>query len=128
MALGVDTIAAEVAVKLQIPFVAAIPFDGQESSWEHDAQAHYHALLSLASSQVCVGTSDQIPWVYQKRNEFMVDNADMVVAVWNGQRSGTRNCVDYAIKKSIPVWRLDPRTYKIGRYDGTKIVAKTLHV
>ena len=32
----------------------------------------------------------------QRRNEFMVDNADMVLAYHDGSEGGTKNCVDYA--------------------------------
>lgn len=32
----------------------------------------------------------------QKRNEYMVDLADIVIAVWDGSASGTGNCVRYA--------------------------------
>ena len=35
----------------------------------------------------------------QKRNEFMVDNSDLVVAVWNGTSGGTANCLAYMILK-----------------------------
>ncbi len=34
-----------------------------------------------------------------KRNKWMVDNCDLLIAVWNGTSGGTANCVNYA--KSI---------------------------
>ena len=34
-----------------------------------------------------------------KKNEYMVDNSDYVIAVWNGKPSGTGNTVTYARKK-----------------------------
>jgi uncharacterized phage-like protein YoqJ len=126
MALGVDTVAAEVAIKMQIPFVAAVPFSGQEFSWGPSQQKHYHDLLGFASSVVTIGTADQVPWIYQKRNEYMVDNADIVVAVWNGMKGGTRNCVEYALKQKQTVYRIDPKTHKVGRYDGTKHVGRVV--
>lgn len=36
--------------------------------------------------------------VMQKRNEYMVDHSDIVLAVWNGKKSGTENCIKYAEK------------------------------
>jgi uncharacterized phage-like protein YoqJ len=33
------------------------------------------------------------------RNHFMVDDSDIVVALWNGSDGGTANCVDYAREK-----------------------------
>ena len=33
----------------------------------------------------------------------MVDRSNLVIAVFNGQKSGTKNTVDYAIKKGINI-------------------------
>jgi len=40
---------------------------------------------------------------YQVRNEWMVDRSNLVIAVFNGQKSGTKNTVDYAKRKGIKV-------------------------
>lgn len=40
----------------------------------------------------------------QKRNRYMVDKADLVLAVWNGEmRGGTWYTINYAIKKGKPI-------------------------
>ncbi len=124
MALGVDTVAAEVALGMQIPFLACIPCKGQESKWNKDQQRHYFELLDYADAEVLVTDSDYKPELMQVRNEYMVDNADLVVAVWNGFKGGTRNCVEYALKNQVPVWRIDPKTRRVGRYDGKGIIVR----
>jgi uncharacterized phage-like protein YoqJ len=70
----------------------------------------YNAALRFAAEVVNVTDYDIFPgaWVYQKRNEWMVDHADEVVAVWDGTSSGTANCVAYAKKVGKPVWRIHP--------------------
>ena len=40
---------------------------------------------------------------YQVRNEWMVDRSNIVIAVFNGQKSGTKNTVDYARRKGVNV-------------------------
>ena len=40
---------------------------------------------------------------YQVRNEWMVDRSNLVRAVFNGQKSGTKNTVDYAKRKDVRV-------------------------
>lgn len=40
---------------------------------------------------------------YQVRNEWMVDRSNLVIAVFTGQKSGTKNTVDYAKRKGIRV-------------------------
>lgn len=41
---------------------------------------------------------------YQRRNEYMVDKSDLVLAVWNGERAGgTWNTIEYAKSAGKPV-------------------------
>ena len=48
-------------------------------------------------------------WKMQKRNIWMVDQSNVVVAVWNGEKSGgTYNCIKYAIEKKKPVLVIHP--------------------
>ncbi len=44
----------------------------------------------------------------QVRNEYMVDRADLVLALWNGTPGGTGNCVRYARTRGVPVFVIDP--------------------
>ena len=41
--------------------------------------------------------------LYQKRNEHMVVSSDLLVSYFNGQPSGTKNCIDYAKSVGVPV-------------------------
>lgn len=50
------------------------------------------------------------PWLMQKRNEFMVDNCDTLISIWDGSSGGTGNCVAYATKKNKDIIRIDPNT------------------
>lgn len=38
-----------------------------------------------------------------RRNEQIVDMADMVVAIWDGKSRGTKFTVNYAVKKGKPI-------------------------
>ncbi len=40
---------------------------------------------------------------YQRRNEWMVDHSSRVIAVFNGEPSGTKNTLDYAQCKEVTV-------------------------
>lgn len=118
MAAGVDLVSAKVAHHANIPFTCARPWSthkgrmggssGYNESWERD----YDFALRLADKVVDVDPADHYPgpWVYQKRNEWMVDHAEAVIAVWNGTSGGTANCVNYALAKTKPIWRIDPAT------------------
>jgi uncharacterized phage-like protein YoqJ len=96
MALGVDQWAAEICAETDIPFVAAVPFKGQESKWPAVSQRAYRALLTHAASVVVVSPFGYTPTAMQARNEWMVDRCDALLAVWNDSPGGTANCVRYA--------------------------------
>lgn len=108
MALGVDQWAAEICVELGIPFTAAVPCDGQEARWPSQSQDHYYELLHKAQhvQVICPGSYEV--WKLQRRNEWMVNNCEVLVAVWDGSAGGTKNCVDYARRIGCDVWRVDP--------------------
>jgi len=96
MALGVDQWAAYEAIDLGIPFVAALPCDNPESPWPLTSQKRFHELLVKAQQVVVVSPGPYKPWKLQRRNEWIVQNCDLLAAVWDGSRGGTANCVGYA--------------------------------
>lgn len=108
MASGFDLLLAKTAWGLGIPFIAAKPWKGhQPRKADH---YDYHRALQLAAEVVDVLPNTEYPgaWAYQKRNEYMVDNADAVLALFeDGTRGGTFNCLKYADGKK-PMRIIDP--------------------
>jgi hypothetical protein len=47
----------------------------------------------------------------------MVDHAELLIAVWDGTSGGTANCVKYARKDGVEIWRINPATHEMGWYD-----------
>lgn len=112
MASGIDLWSARAAYHAGIQFECAVPWKGHRPRKE-DAPDYYRA-LDFADKVTYVNDSEEYlgPWLYQRRNEYMVDNAENVLAVWDGTNGGTKNCVDYALKIKAPTWRLDPNNLK----------------
>jgi uncharacterized phage-like protein YoqJ len=120
MALGVDQIFCEESIYLRDkraryfnPFVrivveAAVPCFGHASKWPKKSQDAYERLIYQCDDVTIVTKAPYSPAVMQKRNEYMVDKADVLIAVWNGKSGGTANCVKYAQKKDVKIIRLDP--------------------
>jgi uncharacterized phage-like protein YoqJ len=50
------------------------------------------------------------PDCMHKRNRYMVDQADYIIAVWNGKPSGTGKTVQYAQQQGKPVRVINPIT------------------
>lgn len=112
MALGVDQWAANVARKMKIPYIAAIPFEGQECKWPKRSQRTYRALRKLAMGETIVCPGDYSAEKMQLRNQWMVDNADALIAIWDGSRGGTKNCIEYAKSQNKQIYYIDPRLDK----------------
>ena len=106
MALGWDTALACAALELDIPLIAAIPFKGQELMWPTGSQERYTRLLSEVSELVIVSSGGYSVQAMQERNEYMVNNSDLVLALHNGSPGGTGNCVRYANKINKPIKNL----------------------
>lgn len=104
MALGFDQLVAQVCIDLKIPYVACIPFLGQESRWPRKSQEKWQYYVDNACEKVIVSDGAYTVEKMQIRNEYMVDHCDLLLACYNGDKTGgTYNCVEYAkmIKKDI---------------------------
>lgn len=119
MAQGWDQSIAVACVRLGIPFVAAVPFEGQEKRWPDATRRTYNQLLS-AASQVHVVAKDYSDSAYLLRDRWMVDNSQAVLALWNGDRaSGTGATVAYAREGNRPIENVWPEWqawYEFGGY------------
>lgn len=88
MAQGVDQIVAEIAVETGIPFIAAIPCDGQDATWPDEAKKRYMDLLEKASESVVVSPGPYEAKKMHIRDKWIVENSTCLLGVWNGQRYG----------------------------------------
>lgn len=103
MAKGVDIWAAEAVLELKkeyphIKLICAVPFEGFEKEWVIEWQERYDQILREAD-EVHYISDRHSRSVYQKRNEWMIDHASMVIAGYTGAAGGTRNTLEYAKKK-----------------------------
>lgn len=96
MAQGWDTWLALAAIESKCCYlIAACPFKGQGAPWPPKAQLKHSSILELADEVVFVCANYDHDSM-QLRNEYMVDNSDCLIAMHNGAKGGTKNCLDYA--------------------------------
>lgn len=105
MALGWDTAIVEACLHLGLPYVACIPFRGQESQWPSSSRRTYHEYLRKAANVIVCSSGPYSSYKMQIRNERMIDmaleygpgsNNSILLALWNGTSGGTENCLLYA--------------------------------
>lgn len=108
MAMGSDLWAAEIVIKLRkkeklpLKLIAASPFEGFEQRWPTAWQKRYHAVMAEADLIRFISPQYHRD-CFQIRNIFMCDHSSRVIAVFNGESGGTKNTIDYANRKGIPV-------------------------
>lgn len=126
-ALGIDQMAFFIVEKLKLDYpylvnIVAIPYKDQPKIWPKESQEKYEILLDSADATIYVDTLDNykvdgVPvdihhnQKLNKRNQYMVDHASHIIAVWDGSRGGTKNCIDYAKKKRRSISIIDPTRY-----------------
>jgi uncharacterized phage-like protein YoqJ len=105
MALGWDQAVAQACVLYDISFHAVIPCEDQASKWPDVSKIRWNQLIMRAETVHSMGTV----YTYnsmQDRNEYMVNKASNILALWDGSSSGTGNCIRYAEGKGIPITNL----------------------
>lgn len=118
-ALGVDMWAGEILLRLkeqpeysEIQLKIALPFEGHDTDWEDRSRSRMSFLIRHSAETVIVGNKEAPPAVnYRRRNEYMVDRAGYLLAVYDNDRSirsGTGMTVNYARKKGLPITLIHP--------------------
>jgi len=114
LALGADTIWAELALKHSVDYDVYIPFEGQEDRWNQSDQKKYQNLRSGAVSEKVFGQqfSNRL---YHARNDALIRDSDLLVAVWRPsvQDGGTFSTVQKSLKRNHPTLLLDMDKFEV---------------
>lgn len=106
MAQGWDQAIARASFALHIPFIAAIPFPNQEALWPPRARERYRDLMKKASEAHTISQGVYTAEKMDRRNRWMVDRCDKLLALWDGSSGGTYNCIKYAEDNDVDVIHL----------------------
>ncbi len=106
VAKGTDLIAAEIVLRLRgqdsrLKLICALPHPGFGQHWGGGWTERFRQVLAQADLErtICPEFSYAS---YQARNEWIVRHSGLVIAVFNGERGGTKNTLDFAKKNGIP--------------------------
>lgn len=126
-ALGVDMWAGEILLRMKelpeysdLELHIALPGPEHDKLWDARSKTRMAFLIRHSTECVIVGTS-LAPADYRKRNQYMVDRADILLAVYDNDhsiRSGTGMTVNYACKKKgLPIIFIHPDSHEVTVYD-----------
>jgi len=120
MALGFDTIVAKECIAAKKPFLAYIPFAGQENKWPAEAQIQYREILSMAEDVNTVTVFDtplseckywEVAKALADRNTAMIESPGVRAAIccWDGEeKGGTFDAIKKIKSMDIPFCVIDP--------------------
>lgn len=114
MALGIDQWGAKIVLKLKgtthpdLKLICAVPCKNHEKAWNVQSQREWQDIIDKADQVVYTSEDDYAPYLMQKRNEWMTNHSQYILAVWDGTEGGTGNCVKYAQKKDKNIYIIKP--------------------
>ena len=117
--LGVDQWAGEILLRLkekpefpEIELVVVAPFPDHDKKWDEKNQGRLHFLISHSAEHLVIGQDDR-QGSYAARNQYMLNHADVLLAVYDNNRkihNGVGQAVVSAEKKELPVIFIHPDT------------------
>lgn len=113
MAIGVDMYAAEIVLNLKakyphITLESAIPCETQAVKWPSVLRERYYLIASKCDKETTIQRHYTADCMH-RRNRYMVDCSDTVIAVWDGRPGGTGKTVAYAEAKGKIVILINPK-------------------
>jgi len=85
---------------------AALPFEDQNKHWAAEDSSRWEAAIRNCDAVTLV-SKEYHSMCYARRNKYMVDNADLLISVYDGSGGGTGYTVKYAESKGLrimPLW------------------------
>ena len=113
MAQGSDLYFGESVLKLRqryedVTLEAARPCETQSKGWREEEQNRYRSILEQCNYETLVQHS-YTPGCMQRRNRYMVDRSELVIAVYNGEpKGGTAQTLSYALRNHRKIHILEP--------------------
>lgn len=110
MALGCDLYCGEAVAELKktapkVTLEAAVPFKDQAGSLGKRHRERYDAVIA-ACNKVTVIQESYSRGCMMRRNRYMVDNSEVLIACYDGQSGGTWNTIKYAMEQDKEVIQL----------------------
>lgn len=112
MALGFDIMVAEMILEFkkeypQIKLIGALPCKDQYKVWKPFQIERYKMVLAKCDNVRCLYDTYQDKCMLE-RNDYMLNNSSLVIALYNGKGGGTGYTVRNAKKKGLKTIIIEP--------------------
>ena len=111
-AQGMDIMADEAVLELQkaypeVTLEIAVPYESQAAKWPADYCARWQECIDRADV-VTVLSHEYTKGCLFARNRYLVTQADILLACFDGKEGGTKNTVEYAQRNGCRVCLIPP--------------------
>ena len=118
-AMGTDLWGAQYILEFKKEFPdltldMAIPFEGQAEKWSYEYRNLRDSVMRSADKITLISRNYTRNCMFD-RNRYMVQNADAVIAAYDGQEGGTKMTVEMARRMSVPVVLVPPTKSSISK-------------
>lgn len=108
MAMGLDLIAAEIIIGLKdrypnITLECALPCKNQTYKWAPSYRQRYKNVLEQADKVTMVCDMYYTSGCMERRNKYMVENSNKVIALYLNIPGGTKQTLDYAKELNLNI-------------------------
>ena len=112
MALGFDMMCAELVLELKkiyphIKLIGAIPCRNQSCKWNSIQKQRYNKILTQLDDIRCI-YEEYIDGCMQERNDYMINNSSLVIALYDGKGGGTGYTIKRAKAKNLKIIIIKP--------------------
>jgi hypothetical protein len=114
LAEGTDRMAAQGAIEQGLSLTAILPLEietYEEGFKQQSSRAEYRELISKATTLELCGDPKRKPRAYEAAGLTILDNSDIVLAVWDGEtsagRGGTVELIEIAAERGLPIIHID---------------------
>lgn len=134
---------AKITYQLPIQNILCSPFPGQERKWLETglfSQAEYRQMCQYADCIIPLHDHEnlssyaEVAKALNERNEHMCNLSSLLIGFWDAtidpnsiQKSGTANCLKYALNIQLPIQMVHPKTYQLTNYTSAPLPPMMFH-
>lgn len=107
-----DIMAAEAVIELKkkydsVTLELAIPYENQAEEWTEDYRKRWQTCVDAADMMTVI-SHEFTDNCFMLKNHYLVQQADVVLACFDGQDEGTKQTIEYAKEYGCPVVIIKP--------------------